>query len=280
MDLKQLRLGQTPRLTKAVVFLLLALQVAIGLFCAYLFVHSPNTEHSALIQAAAYSLGAGVPLFALALLVVTARSGIRAVEARKTALFLDIVPRALSHVDLAPQDPSLGMVAYRGKRLRAARVRPERPPVQLEVGLTRDASTASYRLEAAHHGMPVVLWLSIDLKIDQATVCLRAPEAAIPPGTKLADHCPSTLHGATVSGGYKIDPVERADRIAGRSYRTLILRRSFVGDEFLWDPANTFFFVEDLGLMVASFMRECSALLAPPTSDPEPDRAVEPAVTA
>lgn len=272
MDLKQLRLTQAPRATKAVVFLLLACQVAIGVYCTLLFLRAPGAAGLDLLQAAAYSFGAGIPLFALALFVLTARSGVGAIEARLTAIFLEVIPRKLSQLDLLEHDPARRLVEYRGKALRANRVRPAGQGTKVMVSLTGDVSTTHFLVEAARAGRMLRLWFSVDLKLTQATVCFRIPERALGAHQTIAQQCRSTLTGAQTSGGYAVDPEEFHDVIEGTPMRVLILRRKFDSDEFLWDSSTTYAFVADLVLMIASFMKECAALLhaEAPSLDEQP----------
>lgn len=278
MDLRQLRVTQAPRTTKGIVFLLLGLQVAIGVFCLYLFLQT-DTRRLDLIQSSAYALGAGIPLFAVALMLVTSRSGLKAVESRITELFLDLIPGKLSQVDLLEHDPAQRMTEYRGRRLKASGMKPPSGQARIAVGLTSNASTAFYSVQAPCRGKQLRLWLSVDLKMDQATVCLRVPEHTLAcehngTRTSIASCCPSTVAGAQTSGGYSVDPVEFPDQIDGIPMRALILRKTFGNDEFLWESASTYGFVSDLALMIASFMKEAANLLAtdryPPPADPFP----------
>lgn len=261
MDLKQLRLTQAPRMTKGIIFLLVGLQVVIGVFCVYLFLQSDATRLD-LIQASAYALGAGVPLFALTLILVTVRSGFRAIENKIVDVFVDLIPKKLSQLDLCQHDFAQRMVEYRGRRLRASRLKPKHIPAKIAVSLTGNASNAYYSIEAAHGGKNLKLWLTVDLKLSQATICLFVPASNIAAGQSISDHCPSTLHGARNSGSYAVDPVEVIERIGGTTMRKLILRREFGSDEFLWNASATYAFIADLVLMIASFMKECAPLLA------------------
>ena len=274
MDLRQLRLTQAPRTTKGIIFLLVGFQVAIGVFCSYLFLQSDTTRLD-LIQAAAYALGAGVPLFALALILATVRSGFRAIESKITDIFVDLIPRKLSQLDLCHHDFAQRMVEYRGRRLRASRLKPKHVPAKIAVSLTGNASNAYYSVEAAHLGKNLKLWLTVDLKLSQATICLLVPSASLAAGQSISEKCPSTLHGARTSGGYSVDPVEFSESIGGASMRKLILRREFDSDEFLWSSSATYAFISDLVLMVASFMKECAPLLMT-DSDASSDTTVSP----
>ncbi|PKM08118.1 MAG: hypothetical protein CVV14_05790 [Gammaproteobacteria bacterium HGW-Gammaproteobacteria-4] len=276
MDLRQLRLTQAPRTTKGIIFLLVGFQVAIGAFCSYLFLQSDATRLE-LIQAAAYALGAGVPLFALALILATVRSGFRAIENKITEIFVDLIPKKLSQLDLCYHDFSQSMIEYRGRRLRASRLKPKHVPAKVAVSLTGNASNAYYSVEATHFDKHLKLWLTVDLKLSQATICLFVPSSNLATGQSISDYCPSTLHGARTSGGYVVDPVEISESIGGSPMRKLILRREFVSDEFLWNSSATYAFISDLVLMIASFMKECAPLLA---TNPEGSSSIaQPAVT-
>lgn len=260
MDLRQLRLTQAPRTTKGIIFLLVAFQVVIGVFCSYLFLQS-DAKRLDLIQASAYALGAGVPLFALTLILATVRSGFRAIENKITDIFVDLIPKKLSQLDLCRHDFAQRMVEYRGRRLRPSRLKPKHVPAKVAVSLTGNASNAYYSVEATHLGKELKLWLTVDLKLSQATICLFVPASSLAAGNGISDHCPSTLHGARTSGGYAVDPVEVSEGIGESPMRKLILRREFDSDEFLWNSSATYAFISDLVLMIASFMKECAPLL-------------------
>ncbi len=267
MDLRQLRLTQAPRTTKGIVFLLVGLQVVIGVFCSYLFLQSDATRLD-LIQASAYALGAGVPLFALTLILATVRSGFRAIENKITDIFVDLIPKKLSQLDLCQHDFAQRMVEYRGRRLRASRLKPKHVPAKVAVSLTGNVSNAYYSVEAEHAGKNLKLWLAVDLKLSQATICLFVPSSNLSAGQSVSVHCPSTMHGARTSGGYVVDPVEIREGIGGSTMRKLILRRVFDSDEFLWNSSATYAFISDLVLMVASFMKECAPLLVLDSNEP------------
>lgn len=266
MDLKQLRVTQAPRTTKGIVFLLLGLQVAIGVFCLYLFLQT-DARRLDLIQASAYALGAGIPLFAVALMLVTSRSGMKAVENRITELFLDLIPGKLSQIDLLEHDPAMRMTEFHGRRLKASRMKLPKAQARICVGLTGNASVAFYAIEAPCAGTRLKLWVSVDLKMDQATVCLHVPAQTLTGNRTdahacIAEHCHSTLEGAKISGGYCADATEPLVTVDGMAMRKLILRKTFASEEFLWDSASTYGFVSDLALMIASFMNEAANLLS------------------
>jgi hypothetical protein len=263
MDLKELRTAQAPWITKAAVAVFLSAQVAVGLLCAIVAIHASASDKTALLQAAAYALGIGTPLFILALVIATARKGARAIEGRTNEILLHLLPRELRSIDLLPIDPSQHLTLYEGRRLRLSQVLANRNQPEVRVAMTSGKSTAHYEITAPREGRLVRAWLSVDFNLTQSTVCLRAPTSSLA-GKQLQHFCQSTLEGAVTSGQYHVDGAERMDRIGGMTYATIILRTTFESDEFLWDTARTYFFATDLSLMVASFIRECGDLLAGP----------------
>lgn len=268
MDFRQFRVLQTPRPVKAVILVMLLLQVLVGAACALFLLGDPQGEHGpSLLQASAYALGTGVPVLALALLLVSSRSGPRAWENKAGQLLLDAVPRQLARIDLREEDRSRDLVRFQGRRVPVSRARSDEARTRVDLKLSPDGTTAYYRLTSDRNNRALVLWLSIDAKPSQATVCVSVPASRVPAGAELGGLAPSTLQGARVSGGYTTDHVERDDQIGGTAYRTLILRRKFEDEDFLWDPGENHFFSVDLGLMLTSFMNECADLLA---ADPDP----------
>lgn len=263
MDFRQFRVLQTPRPIKGLILAMLVLQVLIGVACALaLLAHAESDHGPSLLQASAYALGTGVPLLALALLLVSSRSGPRAWENKAGQLLLDAVPRQLARIDLRRADRSRDLVRFQGRRVSLTRARSDETRTRVDLKLSPDGATAYYRITSDRNGQPLVLWLSIDAKPNQATICVSAPAARIPAGHTLHALAASTLEGARASGGYAADEVVRDDEIGDAAYKTLILRKQFENEDFLWDPGENHFFSVDLGLMVASFMNECADLIA------------------
>lgn len=263
MDFRQFRVLQTPRPVKAVILVMLLLQVFVGAACALFLLGDPQGEHGpSLLQASAYALGTGVPFLALALLLVSSRSGPRAWENKAGQLLLDAVPRQLARIDLRKEDRSKHLVRFQGRRVPVSRARSDEARTRVDLKLSPDGTTAYYRVTSDKNHRTLVLWLSIDAKPNQATICISAPARHLSPDANLQDLASSTLQGARISGGYTADEVERDEEIGGTGYRTVILRKTFDDEDFLWDPGENHFFSVDLGLMVASFMNECADLLA------------------
>lgn len=263
MDLRQLRISQARPSIKAAVFLLFLLQVLVGVGCVVLAWYGPVDEHSSLLQAAAYALGAGLPFFALALLLTTARSGGRAIEARTVQFLTYTIPSKLQQLELDESDPARHGKRFEGKPLKQ-RDRRLPTPSRLDLSLSAEGSFAFYKLFSRVDNHSLELWLSVDVALNQATVCFFVEENRLPEGCSLARQCMSTLEGAKKSGNYELDEIEPLLNIGGRPHRKLILRKKLSSDEFLWDSSQTYFFATDLGLMVASFLRECKALLVSP----------------
>lgn len=271
MDFRQFRVLQTPRPVKAVILVMLLLQVLVGAACAVALLGDPQGEHGpSLLQASAYALGTGVPFLALALLLVSSRSGPRAWENKAGQLLLDAVPRQLARIDLRREDRSKHLVRFDGRRISVSRARSDETRTRVDLKLSPDGATAYYRVSSDRNDQTLALWLSIDAKPNQATICLSVPAGRLGADAKLQQLASSTLQGARTSGGYAADEVEREDEIGGSAYRTLILRKAFADEDFLWDPGENHFFSVDLGLMVASFMHECADLLAANPRSAEP----------
>lgn len=260
MDLKELRISQAPRSAKTLILALLLLEVVTGIVCGVYVIHASADDKSALLQAAAYALGVGMPLFVLALLIATASTGIHAIERRTGDLFFRLIPEKLKQINLDEHDPAAHAITYKGRGSRVARKTKVDTSTTIRIGTISDASTAYYEITTCFRDQSLRLWISVDLALKQATVCLRVPLTRLG-GRDIADRCRSTLEGARVSGGYTSDRIERHDAIGGETLKTLILRTKFDSDEFLWDSTKTYFFVTDLCLMVTSFMRECAGLL-------------------
>lgn len=262
MDFRQFRVLQTPRPVKAVILAMLLLQVLVGIACALVLFGDPQAEHGpSLLQASAYALGTGVPVLALALLLVSSRSGPRAWENKAGQLLLGTVPAQLARIDLRRQDRSKHMVRFHGRRVPVSRARSDQARTRVDLKLSPDGATAYYRLTSDRNERTLALWLSIDAKPNQATVCLSVPAGRLSTEGTVQQAASSTLEGARDSGGYDVDSVEREEEIGGTAYRTAILRKKFKDEDFLWDPGENHFFSVDLGLMVASFMDECAGLL-------------------
>lgn len=264
MDIKQLRIAQAPWATKVVVFALFLAQVLVGIACAVLVASSPASEGASLLQAAAYALGLGVPFLALALLLVTARTGIRSIEARTAKFLGEVVPNKLKQLELHEHDPAKTSQPWadgiKSQRLKRA---PHGP--NLSLSLSPSGNLAHYRLVFTEDRNPLELWLSVEVSMAQATVCLFLPVADLPETRSLRSHCESTLEGAEKSGGFCVDKREPpVETVGGRPHQKLVLRKQLSSDEVLWDPAQVFFFATDLGLMVESFVRECRPLLVVP----------------
>src|SRR5699024_5762762 len=147
MDFRQFRVLQTPRPVKAVILVMLLLQVLVGAACALFLLGDPQAEHGpSLLQASAYALGTGVPLLALALLLVSSRSGPRAWENKAGQLLLDAVPRQLARIDLRKEDRSKHLVRFQGRRIAVARARSDEARTQVDLKLSPDGTTAYYRV--------------------------------------------------------------------------------------------------------------------------------------
>lgn len=268
MDLRQLRISQARPSTKVAVFLLFLLQVLVGIACGLLALYGPVSEHSSLLQAAAYALGAGLPFFALVLLLVTARTGARAIEARTVQFLTCTIPRKLQQLELEEPDPAKHCKPFNGQGI-SVRERRTPTPSQLDLSLSADGSFAFYRLVSRTDEHCLELWLSVDVALTQATVCFFVAKDQLQDNDRLASACVSTLEGASKSGDYRIDDEEPVVTIGGVEHRKLILRKKLSSDEFLWDSSQTFFFATDLGLMVTSFLRDCKHLLASPIHPPQ-----------
>ncbi|MDN5923489.1 MAG: hypothetical protein L0H70_00655, partial [Xanthomonadales bacterium] len=262
MDLKQLRITQAPRATKIIVFVLFLIEVLVGVTCVVLTWYSSASNQAPLLQAAAYALGAGLPLLALTLLLATARTGVRAIKAQ-TAHFLSYgIPAELSRLELDSTDPAHRCQPFSGKSSKPAQ-RQTHAGCQLNLSLNPDGASAFYRLSRqTRSGQVVELWLSVDVALVQVTVCFYIESSRLEQTCSVASICKSTIEGATKSGGYQIDKEEPMTMIGGKRYCKLVARKKVEADDFLWDAAQTFFFTADLNLMVVSFMSECKAQLS------------------
>ncbi len=256
MDLKQLRITQAPRTTKIIVFGLFLIEVLVGIACAVLTLAGPASDQSSLLQAAAYALGAGMPLFALALLLATAKTGVRAIKAKTHHVLSRVIPAELCRLEPDVNDPASRcqpFSEFAGKPPRRA----DDAHCQLDLSLNPDGASAFYRLHKPSGSGQLEMWLSVDIALTQVTVCFFVEHARLGDAEKASHLCASTLEGAEKSGGYTVDGEEPTIIIDGRPHNKLILRKKMESDDFLWNPAQMFFFTADFKLMVVSFMNEC-----------------------
>jgi hypothetical protein len=264
--LDQLRILRIPAAVKALLALVALCLVALNIYVIYRGLQDQSYDFW--VAAGASLLAAAAPALAVVSVLLVTESGMAALKRRMQQMLAKEIPGELRFTFEAPS-PRLDAqckpdkLAYRPNRAR------------VECGMYRDELWANYLLSARTAGGQaqvarmrielVMRRVNVNLVFDRALAAKRlghAPEASLADlGAAFLESFKHTVSGAT-GAGYHFNSLPMLRQIDGREELAFVATRA-IEAEFVWDPAARLEFIQDLVLMMRSFVNERPDIFAP-----------------
>lgn len=282
MDLlAKLNIFSVPRWVRAGIILLL---IFLGLVNTYLFVDGVWLSKDTDLAAASVQLLAVVlPTFIIALLLVQADTGTRALTLRTAQVLRTVVPDALSRLLESPS------AFYQPSRQRGAN--PHKTAASIDINLVEGECYSDYRINAVtQDDRAYRIHIRVELNVHKVNFNLYVPRSHLDRpaaadatmdeiSERLTRRFRHTIQGAVgkaVAGnaesgapqGYVFNTVAIERRLEGQDYVCLVATRDLPAD-FLWNSSEQLYFANDLKLMVRSFMHEAPEYFSVVTPRPQ-----------
>lgn len=265
--LDQLRILRVPGFVKVLLALLAISLIILNVYV--IFRGLQDQRYDFWVAAGASLLAAIVPALAIIAALVITESGMAALKRRMQLMLATEIPGELRFTFEAPS-PELDTDCKPSK----LKFRPNR--ARVECGMYRDELWANYRLTArAADGRAQLARLRIELVMQRVNINLlfsrdlAAKRLKLAPGASVEDLGAAfeaafkhTITGARGAGyGFNALPMVRI--VEGRDELAFVATRA-IEAEFVWDPSARLEFIQDLVLMIRSFVNE-----RPDVFDPE-----------
>lgn len=262
--LDQLRILRIPGVVKFLLALLALGLVALNVYVIYRGLS--DQRYDFWVAAGASLLAAGAPALAVLSILVVTESGMGALKRRMQQMLAVDIPRELRFAFEAPS-PRLDADCQPSK----LRHRPNL--ARVECGMYRDELWANYRLTArdaagehtARMRVELVMRrVNINLLFDRAAAAKRlglAPSASLEElGAAFHRAFKHTTAGAS-GAGYSFNAMPML-RLANGAEEVAFVATRGIDAAFVWDPAARLEFIQDLVLMMRSFITEAEHMFA------------------
>jgi len=266
--LDQLRILRVPGFVKALLALLALSLIVLNVYV--IFRGLQDQRYDFWVAAGASLLAAIVPALAIIAALVITESGMAALKRRMQLMLATEIPSELRFTFEAPS-PRLDTECRPSK----LKYRPNR--ARVECGMYREELWANYKLTArAADGRAQLAQMRIELVMQRVNVNLLftreiatrrlnlAPTASLEDlGAAFQAAFKHTIAGAC-GAGYVFNALPMVRMVDGREELAFVATRA-IEAEFVWDPAARLEFIQDLVLMMRSFVNE-----RPDIFDPAP----------
>jgi hypothetical protein len=270
--LDQLRILRIPGLVKAILAVFALSMVALNFYIIYRGLS--DRQYDFWIAAGASLLAAAAPALAVVAVLLVTESGMAALKRRMQQMLAVEIPAELRFTVEAPP-PRLSANC----KPSALTHRPNRAHV--ECGMYRDELWANYQLTGkSADGVRQILRMRVELVmkrmnvnilIDRESAASRLGLAAGASGAALGEAFQKafshTVSGATAAG-YHFNPLPIFRTLEGGDDVAFVATRE-LQPEFVWDPSARLEFIQDLVLMMRSFVSERPDIFEPRVAQKE-----------